>query len=412
MEAHHVLRRSLEEFYSKLSPEERRGRLLLKPAFRDAYNELVEADRQFPVPQYLWQKWVPLLGVFPVAVYIELKRMCFVNRATGERRDFCWPKQATLAKRLGVKKRQTIGDALRVLEREGFIQRRKQYLPRGKGELVNRRIADVYHVFFEVPLVPSDAVDLLMRQSLPDSLAGGSLPPGTDHHEAAAHVPAGTSILGRSAERTYRPEPPGMSVERPHEAGRKTDSRTITGTTQLNVNVGELDEGVAAAVVGPEARSGSSRVPEASARIERLAFEIGETLNVMGGNRSGEEHRSRRFHLLLASALPEVLLRKAIGATRDAVEARRAGRGTLRSDPGAYFAGVVRKLAEAEGLEFPARRHPKASPAPGPRARTGPNARPVQVVDDNKPLPREEARKCIAEIIANLSANKSRRVEE
>jgi len=76
-------RKAFEAFYSSLSPEERRGRLFLKPEFRDAYNELVEADRQFPVPTYLWEKWVPLLGVFPVAVYIELRRMCFVNRRRG-----------------------------------------------------------------------------------------------------------------------------------------------------------------------------------------------------------------------------------------------------------------------------------------------------------------------------------------
>src|SRR5262245_27698714 len=95
-------RKAFEQFYESLSPEQRRGRIFLRPQFRDDYNELVEADRQFPVPTYLWEKWVPVLGVFPVAVYIELKRMCFVNRATGERRDWCWPKQETLAKRLGV----------------------------------------------------------------------------------------------------------------------------------------------------------------------------------------------------------------------------------------------------------------------------------------------------------------------
>src|SRR5262245_50551814 len=112
-------RKEMEDYYANLTQEERRGRRSLNPKSRDAYNEPFEADRQFVVPQYLWERWVPILGVFPVAVYIELRRMCFVNRATGERRDWCWPKQETLAKRLGVKKRQTVGEALRVLEAEG-----------------------------------------------------------------------------------------------------------------------------------------------------------------------------------------------------------------------------------------------------------------------------------------------------
>jgi len=50
--------------------------------------------------------------------------------------------------------------------------------------------------------------------------------------------------------------------------------------------------------------------------------------------------------------MPETLLRKALMATRDAVDDQRAGRKTLRGGASAYFAGVVKQIAEDEGIEL------------------------------------------------------------
>lgn len=52
-------REVFREFYEKLSVEERRARVILEPKFRDAYNEISQAHRQFPIPAYLWERWVP-----------------------------------------------------------------------------------------------------------------------------------------------------------------------------------------------------------------------------------------------------------------------------------------------------------------------------------------------------------------
>jgi hypothetical protein len=80
--------------------------------------------------------------------------------------------------------------------------------------------------------------------------------------------------------------------------------------------------------------------------------------------------------------------------------------GGLRSDPGAFFAGAVRNLAEAEGLEFPACVHAKAVSASAARLGTGPRAHPPPpaFAGDDEPLLPEDARKYIVQILANLSS--------
>lgn len=388
-------RKAMEEFYSSLSPEERRGRLFLKPEFRDAYNELVEADRQFPVPQYLWERWTPILGVFPVAVYIELRRMCFVNRATGERRDWCWPKQETIAKRLGVKKRQTVGEALKTLEEHGFIKRERSYRKRG-GDSLMQRGSDLYLVFFEIPLIPEDAVELLIRRLAPSDEAGGSLPLAarSQDHDGPPH--------DMSVKRTYREapvdNPADRSEKRTYPAVRKTDSRTSTRTITNNVhNVienSDLGQNVPRPVGDPDQR-------------ERLVFEIGDSLTTWSGSRETGPHQSERFHRRLASRMPEPLIREALMATRDAVEERRAGRGGVRNNPSAYFAATAMAIATKNGIDLGLKKPGMTAPAPAKIPESP--ARPRFVVPEAQPsdepvMTPEEAREAIRLLLEKLSA--------
>jgi|ERR1041385_8017951 hypothetical protein len=324
MAGEETTRGALEELYESLSPTERRERFVLSPAFRDAYNEIVGAHRQFPVPRYLWDNWLPLLGPLPVTLYLQLRQYCFYDPKTGERRDICWPRQRTLARQLGVKQRQTVARALALLEQHGFIERRKKYLPLSGGK--RRRVADEYRVWFEVPLIPSDGAELLHRQTSPKS---------TDYCRADDR---------RFEKRTYglgaSPGAPRRFENRTHQAVRNSNSRDVTGivTRTLNANVedGVLEE------------PGS----DDASRQEALVHEIGEQLDRMEGGREGPRHKSERFHRILVSRLPETLIRQALMATRDAVDDQRAGRKTLRSGPSAYFAGIAFSLAEENRIDL------------------------------------------------------------
>lgn len=412
-------RQAFEAFYEALSPEERRGRVFLKPEFRDAYNELVEADRQFPVPTYLWEKWVPALGVFPVAVYLELRRMCFVNRATGERRDWCWPKQETLAKRLGVKKRQTVGEALRVLEEHGFIRREKSYRRRG-GDALMQRGSDRYLVFFEIPLVAADAVELLVRQTTPKRADGGALQLGASGPGGflSAIAPADRSAertnragADKSVERTYGAGPvdnsPDGSEKRTDPAVRETDSRTVTRINTPNVT--NVDSTTSKASPLRNHPAVQAMTPAEREKRESLTLEIGDSLLTWTGRHSGGPHPSEGFHRRVAFLLSEGLIREALMATRDAVDRQRGGEGGCANGPSAYFAGVVKKLAEEEGVDLGLNPRPTPrTPVSAPRSAATPRPRREETSGmEDHPMEPQAARKAIQELLASLAAKEN-----
>lgn len=313
-------RRTLEAYYESLPPEERRSRVILKAEFRDSYNELVQAHRQFPVPEYLWRKWLPVIGPLPVLLYLQLRRYCYYNPSTGEKRDICWPKQSRLAAEVGVKDRKTLRKALVVLEGHGFIERESVYF-KDPGSGRPHQGADKYRVFFELPLRPEDAAELLARRMASGDgqevvRYGGNFSP----HRRRDNVE--TSYEGKSSS---------------HGGGEKTDSNVITRNITKNVlNV----------------MNGGRECPE-RATAEALALEIGETLNRLAGQRNAGRHQSEGFHRLVASRMPEALVRKALMVTRDAVELARSGsQKGCRTTPAQLFTGVVKNLAAEKQIDL------------------------------------------------------------
>jgi hypothetical protein len=332
--------------YNGMTPEERRGRFFLKPAFREAYNELVEADRFFPVPHYVWEKWTPVIGLLAVGVYLELKRVCFTNRATGERRVKCWPKQETIARRLGVKKRQTIAAALRVLEERGFITRaRTTYNDKGSGRI--RRGVTEYWVWHEPPLVDEDAIELLARHTTPlptDFRAelAVSTAPGT----TATDEGRGVAQDRRYARGTFGCMPVDNCAEGPKSGHSHTsEKRTceLDTRTKNTLNVPNVVEG------SREDTEPRRQRPEGiSPHAESVATVVSDTIATMEGDRTGARHRNFRLYLKLAYRIPESLLQEAIRATRDAYD----GRKVVGEGVSMYFYGTVRRIALAHGIDI------------------------------------------------------------
>ena len=325
-------RREFEEFYESLSPEERRGRIYLNPVFTVPYNRISQANRTFPIPSYLWERWVPVLGVLAVAVYVELRRMTFVNDATGERRTIVWPKQETLAKRLGLKDRHSIATALRVLEEHGFIERwRTTYNDQGTGRL--RRGVTAYDVKWEFPLVAADAVELLIEQVTPAE---------TDQNRRRVeNLPCGLCPVDNPHRRVEK-LPPTRVEKLPCE----TLPRTITSNV---TNVGKSSYGKSSLRKRPEVQALNA---EERASREGLALEIGESLKTWSGSWDGEAHQSEGFHRRVAFLMPEHLVREALAATRDAVDRQRSGQGGCYQGPAAFFGGVIKNLAAEAGIEL------------------------------------------------------------
>ena len=323
----------MRRFWEQLTPAQRRGRLALRAGFRSAANEALQLDRFFPVPSYLWERWCPLLGVLPIAVYLELRRMCFVDRATGERRLTCWPKQETIARRLGVRKRHTIAAALKVLETHGLISReRTHYNEPVSGQI--RRGVTAYTVWWEPPLVVEDAVALLLKEMRTVSEnSGGS-------HRAENRPVGNKAPEGPKEGHAYTAE------KRPSELiPRNTLSNVRNDDSEVQL-IGRLRDHPKVTAMRQDER----------ARCEALALELGERLLTWGRQFDGSPHHSEGFHRRVAFLMPETFVREALMATGDAVAERLAGREGCRKGPSAFFAGAVKRIAAREGVDLQLRR--------------------------------------------------------
>ena len=154
-------RKGLQDYYQKLSPEERRRRVFLEPAYRSAYNELLDSEDRMSVPRYFWRKWLPILGPTPASLYMVMRDMSRTDARSGE--DWCWPEQAELGRLIGVKDHKTVRKHLRLLEKHGFIAQEATYYKRkdwGRLRGTNR-----YVVYRDLPLTAEDAVELLLREA-------------------------------------------------------------------------------------------------------------------------------------------------------------------------------------------------------------------------------------------------------
>src|SRR5580765_3895181 len=86
------------EIYDRLSPNERRERLFLSPAYRSAYSRALDNEDRMTLPRYFWRKWLPVLGAEAAALYVVLRDMSRVEAAGTD--SWCWPEQSELGLRI------------------------------------------------------------------------------------------------------------------------------------------------------------------------------------------------------------------------------------------------------------------------------------------------------------------------
>ena len=296
-------RRELEQYFNELSVEDRRNRIYLEPVFRDAYNEITQAHQVVQVPKYFWDHWVPIIGPVAATLYMKLRQYCYYNPKTGERRDWCWPKQETLAREIGVSSRMTLRKALVVLEENGFIKRVPQYRQRSPGGDV-RRSSDKYQVYFEITLVQSDAIGLLIHESAKSAQINEEV-------RKAKKWPDGESAVEN---------PPRMDKKRPYGAGQKMSSKKKYLEEVLNnVNV-------------------SDHKKEDLLQISSMSQEMVEQL--------GDTH-SLGFYRLIARKMPESAIFASLSEVKDA---RLTGR--LTKSRGAYFTYLIQQEAKQRGIDL------------------------------------------------------------
>lgn len=102
---------------------------------------------------YFLNKWVPILGVGPSMLYIQILKRCFKDKEGGQK-DIAFPKISTLCKELGIKSRTTLHKWLDLLEEYEFIQRFNRYNKEDNGKML--QTSNIYKVRLSIHLTPED----------------------------------------------------------------------------------------------------------------------------------------------------------------------------------------------------------------------------------------------------------------
>lgn len=297
-------------------------RLAVRPAYPDARSEIVRPDLVQVTTRYFWSRWAPKLGPSGVSLLLALRRRCYLNPETGERRDWCWPSQPELAQETGLSER-TVRSGLAKLETMGFIRRQPRFAPAAAtgGFGVSRR-SDRISVLMVEPIAPEDegraaAIEAERLANGPDAWAQQQLPDPVSRlvaeggkncrHHARQNLP-GNTLHFEEALTERSPLPPGTASVR-----RENDRTSHSHDT------------------GPVADQRRDIVRELEDRLGDKA--------------------SRGFFVLVARRLPHDVIREAVSQT---LEAR--SRDLLRGSVAAYFTGIVKRCARERGVSLEARR--------------------------------------------------------
>jgi len=267
---------------------------------------------------------------------MKLRQYCYYNRRTGEVRDYCFPKQSTLGEEIGVKDKKTVRKALVLLEKNGLIRRESQYRY-DQRQRKKVRTTDIYHVAITDILTLEDSVAVLIEESkgvaTEEDRPKGKISPQV--------IPGLTKPVDNSG-------PKGKIS--PHISGGNNPSQEeVLIRHTSNVTNVQLKQDGSDLRSHPKVQTMDSGE---KASKEALAFEIGERLSAMAGDRGIDTHKSAGFHKRIAFLLPEAFVHEALTATRDALDDSRSGRKTMRSGPAAYFAGIVRQIAQREEIDL------------------------------------------------------------
>jgi|GEM_PF-2262776 len=352
----------IRAFYDELPPEERRERIFLAPAYRTLYNRIVQPDEMvgFPGSAYFWQKWLPVLKPTAAAVYIVLRDIAYANKNLPED-AWCYPDQAELARMLGLSDRKTIRQHLNTLESYGFLKREKDYRAiqdQEHGGKLARQKTSLYHIYYEIPLVAEDAVTLLISgEGFANSLnfntvtnEGGNPPhryggkPSTPVNHLEGNPPRGASY-------------PQESTGEGGLSGGISSSYNVRGSN-VHSTLDNVSERTPSSNVSRKRQSRFQQDPRIAsmtalekAKKEEIVLEIARRLNACAGDHGKEEHKSAGLHRWIAYLMPVQLVNDALMAVQDLAYEAQAGRKEMR-DPGAYFVGIIRNMAEKEGIDL------------------------------------------------------------
>ena len=198
----------------------------LEGFFLNARNEIVNPDRYVASSKYFWDKWVPELGPNLTVLIMQLRKYCFYNRSTGEKRDTVRLSLENIAQECGLSK-ATIKRELATPISKQFIKTSFNYK---YHEITKKKVraSNTYQVVLDDPIHLTDRDKLL------------------EIKEKRKAVSAANTILddlklnltSRSKNPTDNPAPKAQFEPHIYEAQIEPVSTNVsTSLNTLNVNV-------------------------------------------------------------------------------------------------------------------------------------------------------------------------------
>jgi hypothetical protein len=291
----------------------------LQPIYLDCRNEIVAPDKVAVISQYFLDKWAPLLGPTLTLLIIRLRRHCYFNKLTKERRNRCYPTQKTLAREMGISV-DTIQREMKKPLAGYFVRRdgRHIYNPLKKKKI---RTSDIYYIVMDEPLTPEDEDSLKSKveERLPHREAKEKRRESPKPQVAAQVRPA--------AERP--PPKPQIAVQDSYRKLRQEDVLLRGTSRNVNVNANSRDH--------PEDQT------EREAQIRGL---VGEMIEVLQDPQSTSYYAFLARKILEAYESPQLIFR-ALSETKD--EARM---GKIRRSKGAYFVDLIKRYCAENGVSL------------------------------------------------------------
>lgn len=296
----------------------------LQPIYLDCRNAIVAPEKVTVVSHYFLDKWAPHLGPTLTLLIIRLRRYCYFNKLTKERRDWCYPKHETLAKEIGVS-RWTI---LRELQRpiaQYFVKREKRYV---FDSLTRKRVrtSDMYYIAMDEPLTPEDEEELrlMLPQKTSEEYRDGVIDRGNGSVDLSSNLP----LRSRNSEVG---EPPKWQFATQVSCSKLLQEDVPLRGTLKNVNVN------ANFYASPEEHT------EREIQIQGLVSEMIEVL---------QDHKSMKYYGFLARRILEVykspeLIFRALSETKE--EARM---GNIRRSRGAFFVDLIKRYCADDGVSL------------------------------------------------------------
>lgn len=312
----------LREFIKTLPPD----RLVLLPYYKDVENEIKQPDRVRIQTAYFWEKWVSLLGPVGALLIMKLRQYCYYNRETKELRDWCFPKQETLAKELGVSRHTILREFRENSHLSLFVKRTPQYRydPQKKKKV---RTTDVYHIRMDDPLMEEDQERL--RERLTEKIAT----------EGDGEIEKILNDQGKAS----NPQPKSQNATQvPQPLQTQAQPRSQNATQVSGRNLQQYD---VLPLRDTFKTVNGIKKPSAKKGHDPLADELARELC---------DEKSIAFYIKVVSTMPEDLIHRALSE----VKYERAA-GKIREGKAKLFNSIVQRMASEAGIDLGLKTGPK-----------------------------------------------------